>query len=433
MALSFNHQTETISMNGTTLTVAGSGAVLLPTGNTASQPSPANGMIRYNTQTNKFEGVISGSWTDFEAASGTYVLKSGDSMSGNLTMTGTAVILNTAGSTANTAYSFDGDPNTGIYSPGADQFAIVTGGTARITVNAATDITTALVALGPAGSNTAPTWSFSGDINSGVYSVGADVVGITAGGTLNFQVGNGTVRTIAAVHEFANGSNSAPSVTFNSDPNTGIYNVGADQLGITTNSTLRVTVNTTNVVSTLPTLLPDGTNTAPAYAFSNQNDTGMYLAGSGILGFSVDTAQYFAIRQSRWTYTSAANYSSELFVLRNSTTDATPTELFTDGSSGRLAIASDTTTFFKIIVTGRRTDADGESCAYEFNGIIDNDAGTTALVGNVSKTVYHEDTTAWDAAVTADNTNDAVIVTVTGEAAKTIRWIASAYITTVTG
>jgi hypothetical protein len=122
-----------------------------------------------------------------------------------------------------------------------------------------------------------------------------------------------------------------------------------------------------------------------------------------------------------------------IYVLRNSTSNATPTALFLDGASLRLTIASDTTWAFRIIVVARRTDADNESAIYEFYGGIDNNAGTTALVGSVVATTPIEDTAAWAVAVTADNTNDALIITVTGEAAKTIRWVATVWTTEVTG
>jgi len=120
-------------------------------------------------------------------------------------------------------------------------------------------------------------------------------------------------------------------------------------------------------------------------------------------------------------------------VVRRSTTDATPSELFLTGAAGRCTIATDTTWAFTITVVARRTDADNESAAYKFEGCIDNNAGTTALVGSVTKTVLAEDTVAWDANVTADNTNDALVVTVTGEAGKTIYWVAKIELVEVTG
>ena len=40
------------------------------------------------------------------------------------------------GSTTNCAIKFAGDPNTGIISPAADQIALVTGGSSRLTIDA---------------------------------------------------------------------------------------------------------------------------------------------------------------------------------------------------------------------------------------------------------------------------------------------------------
>ena len=56
---------------------------------------------------------------------------------------------------------------------------------------------------------------------------------------------------------------------------------------------------------------------------------------------------------------------------------------------------------------------------------IKNIGGTTALVGSVSTVGTDvEDDSDWDIALTADNTNDALAVTVTGKTGETIRWLA---------
>lgn len=47
----------------------GTGAVTLPQGNTSQQPMGAYGQLRYNTQTNRFEGY-NGSWQDFSQGAG---------------------------------------------------------------------------------------------------------------------------------------------------------------------------------------------------------------------------------------------------------------------------------------------------------------------------------------------------------------------------
>jgi len=125
---------------------------------------------------------------------------------------------------------------------------------------------------------------------------------------------------------------------------------------------------------------------------------------------------------------------TSIYVLRNQTTDATQTELFADGSSADISVASDSTVFFRASIVARRTDADNESAAYTIEGCIDNNAGTTALVGGLgTKTIVAEDTSAWDVTISADNTNDGINILVTGEASKTIRWVARVETTTVAG
>ena len=125
---------------------------------------------------------------------------------------------------------------------------------------------------------------------------------------------------------------------------------------------------------------------------------------------------------------------SEL-VVRRSTTNATQSELFLDGSSLRITIANDTTWAFECLIVGRRTDADNESAAYRITGCIDRNtnAASTALVGTPTVTVISEDTAAWDVDAVADTTNGSLNLRVTGEAAKTIRWVGWVRLVEVTG
>jgi hypothetical protein len=89
---------------------------------------------------------------------------------------------NALGTAALPSYSFSGDTNTGIYSPGADQVGIATNGVVRLTTTTA-QFTGTLPWRGQNGSVTAPAFSFSGDTDTGIYWVSADTVAITTGGT----------------------------------------------------------------------------------------------------------------------------------------------------------------------------------------------------------------------------------------------------------
>lgn len=138
-------------------------------------------------------------------------------------------------------------------------------------------------------------------------------------------------------------------------------------------------------------------------------------------------------------FSSAGDAQTGTMVLRTSTTNATPTVVTSDAAApsatNQVILPNDSTYAFKILVVARRTDADNESAGYEFKGVVDRNgsAATTAIVGSVTKTVLAEDTAAWDCNVTADTTNGGISITVTGEAAKTIRWVATCWTSEVTG
>jgi hypothetical protein len=115
-----------------------------------------------------------------------------------------------------------------------------------------------------------------------------------------------------------------------------------------------------------------------------------------------------------------------------STADGTTVSLnfnVSDNPSG-LSVPNDTTWMFTSYIVARRTDADNESAAYWIQGAIDNNAGTVALVGSVQVTAL-EDTVAWNATATA--LAGRLLLRVTGETSKTIRWNAVTHIVQVSG
>lgn len=119
------------------------------------------------------------------------------------------------------------------------------------------------------------------------------------------------------------------------------------------------------------------------------------------------------------------------------TSNATPKEMTLDSGAprdddfwpgeyynfnNRIVVPNDTTYVFEGVFVARRQNGDNESAGYKVTGIIDNNAGTVAFAGTPTVTVIHEDVPAWNLAVTADDTNNALVFTATGEAGKTIHW-----------
>jgi hypothetical protein len=92
--------------------------------------------------------------------------------------------------------------------------------------------------------------TFSGNVTvTGTFS-GVTVTGTTANFTSgNFTNISGGTHTITS-GVFAAGSAASPSITFTGDLNTGIYSPGADQVAVATNGTGRLFVDSTGVITT---------------------------------------------------------------------------------------------------------------------------------------------------------------------------------------
>jgi len=132
------------------------------------------------------------------------------------------------------------------------------------------------------GSESTPSISFNNDPNSGVYSVGADQVGIATGGTLRMDVSTSNITSTLPVLA-PNGTVSLPAYSFSGDPNSGMYNVGADQVGLATNGNVRLTVADATITSTEPVILPAGSLSNPSIGFTGATNFGLYHTGSDVV------------------------------------------------------------------------------------------------------------------------------------------------------
>lgn len=193
-----------------------------------------------------------------------------------------------------------------------------------------------------------------------------------------------------------------------------------------------------NIASnTNATVIGGDSNTASGLRSVGLGGTSNLASGSFSVaqGFGVIADKYGQVTQGNFMAAGGDMQSSVLTASRQTTDGTANVELFLDGAAAtaRCTIATDTTWTFCIYLVARRTDADNESAGYKFEGVIDNNAGTTALVGTVTKTVLAEDTAAWDADVVASDANDALVIQVTGEAAKTINWVARITLVETTG
>ncbi len=85
------------------------------------------------------------------------------------------------------------------------------------------------------------------------------------------------------------GTSAAPGVSFDGDPNTGMYrNGGSDQIGFATNGTARMIIDNQGFrgfANDSPKLLDDaGAEATPSYTFVSETNTGFYLAADDNIG-----------------------------------------------------------------------------------------------------------------------------------------------------
>jgi hypothetical protein len=175
-------------------------------------------------------------------------------------------------------------------------------------------------------------------------------------------------------------------------------------------------------------------NTASDFGATVAGGSGNTASGSRSTvpgGQQANASHYgqFAYASGSFT-TNRGEAQASMYVLRTSTTNtAAQTEMFLDGISQRMTIASGKTLVFEIQVTARSSA--NTSAAYLIKGAIDNNSGTTSFLNAPIVEVLGEDDNAWDATVQADNTNDALVLKVTGAASATIRWVATVRTTEV--
>ncbi len=115
-----------------------------------------------------------------------------------------------------------------------------------------------------------------------------------------------------------------------------------------------------------------------------------------------------------------------MMILVAATTDATATILRSDTNSAdadnQIVAAADTAITFDGSVTGIQNGAQAFA-SFLISGLLVNDGGTTTLVNSATTVIDNQ--SSWTVAMSADNTNNALAITVTGEASHNIRWVAN--------
>lgn len=125
------------------------------------------------------------------------------------------------------------------------------------------------------------------------------------------------------------------------------------------------------------------------------------------------------------TISGAAQAKSDHFVVYCNTSNSTTTEMFLNGTNGRITLASNSAVAFKGNITAFDS-ANAKAASWSYDCIIANKAGNTAIVGAAHVIKLGDDSNGtWEVFVDGDNTNDSLKLQVKGQNAANIKWTAS--------
>lgn len=118
-----------------------------------------------------------------------------------------------------------------------------------------------------------------------------------------------------------------------------------------------------------------------------------------------------------------SSVSHVVYVLYGTTSNGTQTELFLDPASTRITLGNNTTMLFEVDIVGRNISGTKHS-VIKLEGVVDKTSNNTVLINTTNQTIFAQVNNTWAVVVEADDTNDTIVVKVTGESAEAIKWTA---------
>ena len=182
-------------------------------------------------------------------------------------------------------------------------------------------------------------------------------------------------------------------------------------------------------------------NATCSAAFGAYHSVGSTVTSQGNFifasGYGADARFYGQRVLAGRQFSAVGDAQTSDLIVKCQTTSATPVEAVAGHSSNTSGfnIPNDSAGVFKVTVIARNTGANDDCAAYTLVGALDRNAtaGTTALLGSVTKTVIHEDDGTWDVNATADTSDGGIQVLCTGAAGKNVNWVCRMEMTEVVG
>jgi hypothetical protein len=173
-----------------------------------------------------------------------------------------------------------------------------------------------------------------------------------------------------------------------------------------------------------------------------RTNTSSSLYTSIVGGFQGVANKYGMSSHASGQFAAVGDSQYSRMILRRQTTDNTPSILTADGgglpgfAANRLFSLANNSCISFIVQIAARQNTTGDTAWWKIEGCVKRgaSAAATALVGSLYQTTDSDvGASTWTAVVSADTTNGALQIEVTGENLKTIRWTATVHATLVSG
>jgi hypothetical protein len=333
--------------------------------------------MRYNTTDDVLEFHVDGNWQQLGGSSGTgdFVHRYGDTMTGNLNVNAT-----TTGSTITTNGSATFTNDTAFI----DLVPTGAGAKARLGLDSANQSLELFVLNSAGGTFTIPGLVIDNSISTQDVRPGTNEVARLGTGA------NKWANVISAKFTANAGTASQPSYTFSGDPDTGMYRSGANELTLVSGTNGYLTVRPTGVVditSTAALTLPNGT-TAQRPGAPDQ----------GMVRYNSSQSTFEGYDGANWRGLGGVIDVDQDTFIRAETSPGVDNDVlqFYAGGTLRLAVAQSSSTFYGdwFLASGATLQATYADLAERYEADMYYEPGTVLVIGGdkeVTVTTTKED------------------------------------------
>lgn len=199
------------------------------------------------------------------------------------------------GSQALPSYSYWGESNTGMYHSNTNEIGFAIAGTSTPLKINALGIESTVKYVAPDGSVASPSISFVNEPSTGIRRSAANSIAFSSNNTTPLIVSD-TVITSNVHHRGVDGSAGSPSYGFQNNNGLGLARNGNNSMVFYANSSNKMEVNAFGVECNSSLFLSNGSQTAPSISFNSDRDTGFYTASPyGVIKASCNNTQVMTL------------------------------------------------------------------------------------------------------------------------------------------